>query len=52
MHPIGQSVYHVTARLSAIVFRRDSTDAREKVEKEMASLTGDEIEVSTESAQV
>ena len=48
-HPIGWSAYDVAAQSSAIALRRkrDWTDVR-KMDKEMASRTEDEIEVSTE----
>ena len=51
VHPIGWSVYDITSRSSAIWFRRDSTEVR-KVENEVASLTEDETEISTESLRV
>ena len=45
----GWTAYDVTVQVS-YCFRRDSTDMW-KVEKEMASLTEDETEVSAESVQ-
>ena len=44
------SVYYITAQLSPFFFGRHCTGVR-KVEKEMATVTEDEIEVSTESPQ-